>query len=242
MKLPAEPGDTLTCWWDVTLQYRGKEKVETLRSGEFTFSITARPEDFPVDLGIARKLGKYHLAEGIKLQLSRGRETTGTIEWADGRRYKIQLTQRKAKDPIGLITWWRGGTAFWIAGDEELRKIDFADSGDVKDQSWKWDDAPSDFGGAPEKVQAEIEKHHEAQNSATTEHSGILIMPVDTDTRQPIEKFRVLAGVPSSVSNEFEKRHNVSVINWQPHTIRQAEDGNFVWPTRQRLRGDVIEN
>ena len=159
-KLPgAKPGDAITCAWDVTYTPKGTDTETTLRSGDFTFKVKARPADFPVDLGIARHLGKYHLAKGVMLQLSRSpAKTTATIKWDDGQQHKLAL-EHHDRGPIGLITWWRGGDAFWIAGEKQLRKIDFADPDNVSETKWVWDKVHEDFGGAPELVWAKIREH-----------------------------------------------------------------------------------
>ena len=153
--LPAKPGDTLTCSWDVTLQLAEDKKQSRLRSGDITFKTEARPADFPVDLGVSRHLGKFHLTDRIKLQRSRGQKTTATIEWDDGREHVIELTHGGELEPI---VWWRGGSAFWIVSKKQIRKIDFANPDAVQQAGWPWEEAPADFGGAPELVRAEIVK------------------------------------------------------------------------------------
>ena len=169
-RLDLEPGETLTCSWDVTFHLKGAEKEETLRSGELTFSVLDRPADFPVDLGLSRGLGKYHLAEGIKLQCSQGSETTATIEWDDGRRHRISLEHRSRADPIELIAWQRGGTAFWIVETDQLRRIDFSDPDAVEESNWSWKDAPSDYGGASELVREAI--HNQRTLTQTVSYEG----------------------------------------------------------------------
>ena len=158
-RIPAQPGDDIVCSWDVTYTPNGTKQEQKLRTGEIPFRVMERSADFPVNLGIALKLGKYHLAEGIKLQRSRGKETTATIEWEDGSRHKLLLARHDSHaDPLEPIVWQRGGSAFWIVGEKQLRRIDFTDPNDVKETTWSWNDAPSDFGSAPELVRRELEK------------------------------------------------------------------------------------
>ncbi len=157
-KIPAKPGAIRTCSWDVTFTPQGSNEEERLRSGKFTFLVKDRPKDFQVNLGVSHKLGKYHLAEGIKLQRSRGKETTATIEWKDGRRHALQLTHRDQADPLEPIVWWRGDSAFWIIAEDRLRKIDFDNPDDVRESAWPWDNVPEDFGKAPVPVREEIEQ------------------------------------------------------------------------------------
>jgi beta-lactamase regulating signal transducer with metallopeptidase domain len=70
----------------------------------------------------------------------------------------------------------------------------------------------------------------EADDGAAAQSEGILIMVNDANTDAPIEEFHVLAGVPSSVSQQFETDHNTAVVNWQAHTIKIGRDGEFSWP------------
>ncbi|MEZ5329528.1 MAG: M56 family metallopeptidase [Verrucomicrobiales bacterium] len=156
VRLPAEAGDTFTCAWDVTLTYAGEEE-STLRSGDFVFTTTKFEPDHPLELGIARYLGKYHLADGIKLQRSQSpTETMAIIEWDSGERHRIDLEHRDRNEPLVPIYWWRGGTVLWIAETDSVRKVDFSDSAKVQEIPWDWSEAPEDFGGAPEQVQEQI--------------------------------------------------------------------------------------
>ena len=108
-------------------------------------------------MGIARYLGKYHLADSIKLQRSQSpTETMAIVEWDSGERHRIDLEHRDRKEPLVPVFWWRGGTALWIAETESVRKVDFSDSAKVKETRWKWEAAPNDFDGAPAKVQEQI--------------------------------------------------------------------------------------
>ncbi|MCB1096655.1 MAG: M48 family metalloprotease [Verrucomicrobiae bacterium] len=160
--LPADAGDKFTCAWDVKLTYPG-EKETTLRSGNFVFSTTKFVPDHPLELGIANYLGKYHLADGVKLQRSQSpTETMAIIEWDSGERHTIDLEHRDRKEPLVPIFWWRGGAALWIAETEAMRRVDFSDPVNVKETRWKWAETPDDYGGAPDKVQAEIQKHNPA--------------------------------------------------------------------------------
>jgi beta-lactamase regulating signal transducer with metallopeptidase domain/biopolymer transport protein ExbD len=53
-----------------------------------------------------------------------------------------------------------------------------------------------------------------------------------TAGREPtlLRKFRVIAGVPSGVSTDFEKTSGEKVYAWQPHTLRVGKDGTILWP------------
>jgi biopolymer transport protein ExbD len=131
--------------------------------------VTAADPNAAPKLGIARGTGKYDLAPGIKLQVTQvtsgkdgeptRRTNTATIQWIAGNgelglSWPIELMPGVA---IDRIVWQRGGTALWILHEKAVRKIDFANAADVKEQNWTWDQA-GDFGGAPADVRAEIEK------------------------------------------------------------------------------------
>ncbi len=235
-KLPeAKPGDAITCAWDVTYTPKGTDKETTLRSGDFTFQVKARPADFPVDLGIARRLGKYHLAEGIKLQLSRSpSKTTATIERDDGRRHQLALEHRDRENPIGLITWWRGGGAFWIAGAKQLRKIDFADPDKVTETKWDWEEAPEDFGGAPDFVREKIDQHRRA-NSASTDSA-------ETDQKHMAQKYQLHIDGFEFGADAESNYLKLDLRNDQPHTYTiaetQMETEGTLWPQRHRASRD----
>src|SRR5215207_920182 len=52
----------------------------------------------------------------------------------------------------------------------------------------------------------------------------------DSTGNKPLPAFRVIAGVRSGVSREFEKEAGRPVVNWQPHTLRIGKDGDLLWP------------
>ncbi len=60
-----------------------------------------------------------------------------------------------------------------------------------------------------------------------------MISVVDAATRQPIPRFRVLAGLNGEigVSEEVKKRHpGLKFPRWLPATLREGENGTLVWP------------
>lgn len=59
----------------------------------------------------------------------------------------------------------------------------------------------------------------------------VRIQVVDADTGAAIPSFRFLRGTPAgNVSGEeFRKKHDVEVANWQPHLIAIGKDGQHVW-------------
>ena len=69
--------------------------------------------------------------------------------------------------------------------------------------------------------------HPSAPNPAT---SGYRVNVHDTHTHLEVNNFRVIAGVRSSVSQEFEKKQGKPVVVWQPHTLREGKDGVLDWP------------
>ncbi len=81
----------------------------------------------------------------------------------------------------------------------------------------------SDEGGKPNGYLAETNSPGKQLSS------GITLSVLDSAGRKPIPAFRVIAGVKSSVSQEFEKTHG-DVVVWQPHTLREGKDGGLVWP------------
>lgn len=61
--------------------------------------------------------------------------------------------------------------------------------------------------------------------------NSIRITVLDAAGDQRIPEFRILAGVPApGVANEYEKRTGHTVVNWQPHTVRNEENGECLWP------------
>lgn len=64
----------------------------------------------------------------------------------------------------------------------------------------------------------------------TSRQNGIQLKVLDSTGQHPIKEFRVIAGVPSSVSSEFEKPHDVRVANWQSHTLLVGWEGGLIWP------------
>ncbi len=64
---------------------------------------------------------------------------------------------------------------------------------------------------------------------AEARQNGIQIKVMDAEGK-PLKDFRVIAGVPSSVSAEFEKAHNVKVANWQSHTLHFGHREGLIWP------------
>jgi hypothetical protein len=66
-------------------------------------------------------------------------------------------------------------------------------------------------------------------DAATAAKNGISLSVLDSTGKKPIPNFRVIAGVKSSVSAEFEKTHGAVVV-WQPHTLREGKNGGLVWP------------
>ena len=59
---------------------------------------------------------------------------------------------------------------------------------------------------------------------------GIQLKVLDAAGQHSIKEFRVIAGVPSSVSSEFEKGHGTRVANWQSHTLHVGREGGLIWP------------
>lgn len=70
----------------------------------------------------------------------------------------------------------------------------------------------------------------EPEAPATARKSGIQLNVLDSTGQHPMKEFRVIAGVPSSVSSEFEKAHGTRVANWQSHTLHAGREGGLVWP------------
>ena len=58
------------------------------------------------------------------------------------------------------------------------------------------------------------------------------IRVIDADTGEAIPSFRFLRGAPTGdvSGEEFRKKHDVEVANWQPHLIEIGKDGTHVWP------------
>lgn len=55
-----------------------------------------------------------------------------------------------------------------------------------------------------------------------------------------IPAFRVIAGVRSSVSADFEKKHNCTVVNWQSHMLREGKDGKLEWSLSERSYSEMV--
>lgn len=60
--------------------------------------------------------------------------------------------------------------------------------------------------------------------------TDIRVSAFDSTGNKPLPAFRVIAGVRSGVSGEFEKRSERPVVNWQPHTLKVGKDGDLLWP------------
>ena len=65
---------------------------------------------------------------------------------------------------------------------------------------------------------------------AAARQSGIFLKVLDSTGQHPIKEFRVISGVPSSVSSEFEKSQGRRVSNWQSHTLHIGSEGALLWP------------
>lgn len=63
---------------------------------------------------------------------------------------------------------------------------------------------------------------------------------VQSPAGKPLPAFRVIAGVRSSVSSDFEKKHNCSVVNWQSHMLREGKDGKLEWPVSERSYDEMV--
>ena len=68
--------------------------------------------------------------------------------------------------------------------------------------------------------------------------AGIMVSVVDAETKQPIPRFRVLAGSKDDALFEnVKKRHPGVRYNWLPGTLREGEKGAIVWPADRNERG-----
>ncbi len=63
---------------------------------------------------------------------------------------------------------------------------------------------------------------------------ALLIRVLDGETDKPIDSFFVVGGVPirpDSLNADFKRQFpNVNLVNWQPHTARVGNDGEYYWP------------
>jgi beta-lactamase regulating signal transducer with metallopeptidase domain/biopolymer transport protein ExbD len=69
------------------------------------------------------------------------------------------------------------------------------------------------------------------KGEAEPQEEGIRLSVRDAATGERLKSFRVVAGVPSSVSMDFERTKGAPVAAWQGHTIRAGADGWMFWPT-----------
>ena len=66
------------------------------------------------------------------------------------------------------------------------------------------------------------------------------IIAVQDSTGKAIPAFRIIAGVRSSVSADFEKKHNCSVVNWQSHMLREGKDGRLEWSLSEKSYDEMV--
>ncbi len=168
-ELWAEPGDKVTCVWDVQVS---PSAVETLKTGPVSFAVAAAPPAGPRPPIVTDRLGSFDIAKGAILHLSQigsadGYTNYAWITWekargaeADG---KADIAMPRSKDPkdFSLPTFVISRTvpALWILEPAGLRKIDFGKTGEAKETKWSWTEAPADFGGAPDDAQQAIREH-----------------------------------------------------------------------------------
>ena len=82
----------------------------------------------------------------------------------------------------------------------------------------------------PAVAEPKVEPRNATPEELAARMKGIHLSVMNAKGDKPIPEFRVLAGVRSSVSQEFEKRTGSEVVVWQPHTLRVGKEGDFVWP------------
>ncbi len=82
----------------------------------------------------------------------------------------------------------------------------------------------------PAVEEPKVEPRNATPEELAARKKGIHLSVMNAKRDRPIPEFRVLAGVRSSVSQEFEKRTGSDVVVWQPHTLRLGKDGDFIWP------------
>ncbi|MFN0129394.1 MAG: SecDF P1 head subdomain-containing protein, partial [Verrucomicrobiales bacterium] len=167
-ELWADPGDEVTCVWEVAVSPSGTERLTT---GPVTFRVTPAPPEGPRPPIVTDRLGSYNLGHGAILNLSQigsaeGYTNYAWITWekargatADG---KADIAMPRSADPkdfsLPTFVLSRSVHALWIVESKRIRMIDFSTLGEAKESAWPRADAPADFGGAPEDVREAIRK------------------------------------------------------------------------------------
>ncbi len=143
-EIHAKPGDSVTIRWDVHYRPNGRKQETMLATGPVTFGVVARTPDAPVLPGVARGPGRFDLAAGVKLQVTRttggGRpapENSATLLWLDDDGESAGASHPLALPPgmhAFAIAWQRGGETLWVAEEGGIRQIGFADPGSVTER------------------------------------------------------------------------------------------------------------
>lgn len=216
-ELWADPGDEVTCVWEVAVSPSSAERLTT---GPVTFRVTAAPPEGPKPPIVTDRLGSYNLGRGAILNLSQigsaeGYTNYAWITWEKARGAasdgKADIAMPRAADPkdFSLPTFVisRSVPALWIVEDENIRKLDFSTLGEAKEISWPRSEAPADFGGAPEDVQEamrrEIEAATAASKSRPADADGLPLVTVETSTTEkpaPDSRTQLATGLYIAVS------------------------------------------
>lgn len=71
--------------------------------------------------------------------------------------------------------------------------------------------------------------------AAAADEPVLRISVTDAETGAAIQEFRILAGVPvgRSTSLLFGERVGAEAVNWQPHTTKTGQQGEYIWPMAQ---------
>jgi beta-lactamase regulating signal transducer with metallopeptidase domain len=178
----AKASDDLRITWDVrvpgfeTSDGKGNKKVPspgdwqgTLTAGEVKFRVVAPDPQAKPGVGVATGPGRYALAPGVRLQVTRITHADGKftneakILWiAENAKDARPTKQHPLKLPDGLstfaIAWQRGGTTVWIADAASLRRISYADAEKVKEDRWNRADAKN-VDGLTTAIREALEKH-----------------------------------------------------------------------------------
>lgn len=167
-ELWADPGDEVTCVWEVAVSPSSTERLTT---GPVTFRVTPAPPEGPRPPIVTDRLGSYNLGHGAILNLSQigsaqGYTNYAWITWEKGRGAsadgKADIAMPRSADPkdYSLPTFVLSRTvpALWIVEHDRIRKIDFSTLGETKESVWPHADVPADFGGAPEDVREAVRK------------------------------------------------------------------------------------
>jgi hypothetical protein len=117
----------------------------TLKTGEVAFRVVAPEPKTKPEVGLATGPGRYILAPGVRLQVTRISHPDGTfgneaeIQWIPSDPPMAAPTQKAAlKLPEGLktfaIVWERGGSVLWIAESKKRRRVDFSKANAIEER------------------------------------------------------------------------------------------------------------